>query len=38
MPKRPHGVGGKRIKLSVICIKIVVKGKGTERGSVHDEE
>jgi len=29
-------------KLSVICIKVVVKGKGgdqnTERGSIHDEE
>lgn len=29
-------------ELSVICIKVVVKGKGrdqsTERGSVHDEE
>ena len=33
-------MGGKR--LSVICIKMVVKGKGrdqsTGRGSVHDEE
>jgi len=29
-------------ELSVICIKVVVKGKGsdksTERGSVHDKE
>jgi len=28
-------------ELGVICIKVVVKGKGdqsTERGSVHDEE
>jgi len=29
-------------ELSVMCIKVVVKGKGrddrTERGSVHDEE